>query len=384
MIGFGSTSDYIPSGKEAAKFQKSHDLLSSPRMSQTLKLASGEQISFAQVGDKEGIPAIWFGGPANNRHIIGLYHEMCLDLGIKLICFDRPGRGASTPLRNPKEWTFSSWAAYIDEATDLLGISQFYAIGHSFGCSYILASYSKLQGKILGSLRFLATWAPSNLPCMPTSYALQRSLPTKMFRALTSFSQNPTVSSLAYQLVPCQMGAIGNRESNSIHDPFVREVLDRVSADHLGDSYPAYELDWLLALEVQKPLGYNHKSLKCSIKCWHGMDDSITPLGAAMWMQREMDHFLLFAVEGGTHNIHLDFAIVKALFADIKAEHISRQAAAVKEQTEDVIQQDVHSNQETVVNSTSPPTSPTEANEESLKLPTENIPGMEPSNQVWS
>lgn len=65
-----------------------------------------------------------------------------------------------------------------------------------------------------------------------------------------------------------------------------------------------------MALEAQKPMGYNHKLLKCSIKCWHGMDDSITPLGAAMWMQREMDHFLLFAVEGATHNIHLDFAIV--------------------------------------------------------------------------
>jgi hypothetical protein len=105
-----------------------------------------------------------------------------------------------------------------------------------------------------------------------------------------------------------------------------REILERLGADHLGDSYAAYELDWLLALEVQKPLGYNHRSLRVPIKCWHGMDDTITPLGAAMWMQREMDSFLLFAVEGATHNIHLDLAIVKAVFADICAENLLSEA----------------------------------------------------------
>jgi hypothetical protein len=75
-----------------------------------------------------------------------------------------------------------------------------------------LASYETLKHKIIGGFRFLATWAPSNLPCMPTSYALQRSLPTKMIRALTSFQQNSTVSSLSYQATPCQMGKIGSRE----------------------------------------------------------------------------------------------------------------------------------------------------------------------------
>jgi hypothetical protein len=75
-----------------------------------------------------------------------------------------------------------------------------------------MASYDQLKHKIVGGFRFLATWAPSNLPCMPTSYALQRSLPTKMIRALTSFQQNSTISSLSYQATPCQMGAIGNRE----------------------------------------------------------------------------------------------------------------------------------------------------------------------------
>ncbi|KAJ3305343.1 hypothetical protein HDV03_001636 [Kappamyces sp. JEL0829] len=340
MLGFGNEDPVgIPTKTDAAKYKKAHDLLGGSRMNQTLKLKSGEQMSYAEVGDRNGIPAVWFGGPASNRMVIALYSDVCTELGVRLLAFDRPGRGASTPLRQPKEWTFATWAAYVDEATDALEISEFRAVAHSFGCSYLLASYAALSHKIVGPLRFLAAWAPSNLPCMPTSYALQRSLPTKFLRAWKGMSQNATVASLNYQVVPTQMGTIGNREKEVCNDPFAREILERMGADHLGDGFPSFELDWLLALEVQKPLGYNHKSIKASIKCWHGMDDSITPLGAAMWMQREMDHFLLYAVEGGTHNIHLDFAITKALFADICAEVMaSKTAEMAKKATEEPTQ----------------------------------------------
>lgn len=339
MLGFGSKD--IPTAKDNDAYGKANSLLQGQRLSSVITLASGEQMSYGEVGDREGLPCVWFGGPCSNRFIIALYDEICLELGIRLICFDRPGRGASTPLRNPKDWSFESIAGnsrlikgYVDEATDILQIPKFYAIGHSFGCSYLLASYNKLSSKIIGGLRLLAAWAPSNLPCMPKTYAIQRSLPTKFVRALTSFGQSPNFTSLTYQQVPCQMGSIGYREGNVIHNRFHKEILERVGSDHLSESFKAYEHDWLLALEIQKPFPYSHRQLKCSIKCWHGMEDSITPLGAAMWMQREMDHFLLFAVEGASHNIHLDMAIVKAVFADVIAENLTNSIKSMKESEE--------------------------------------------------
>ena len=223
---------------------------------------------------------------------------------------------------------------YLDEVTDLLNMPTFFVIAHSFGCTYALASYDKLKHKIRGAFRFLSIWAPSNLPCMPTAYSIQRSMPTNLLRALTSVSQSPTLTSLTYQTVPCQMGVIGSRERTIIHDSFAKEVLDRLGSNHLNDDFKAYELDWLLALEIKKPFGFSHNGMKCSVKCWHGMEDSISPLGAAMWMQREMDHFLLYAVEGATHNINLDMSIVKAVFSDICAEDISVKADLEKQKQE--------------------------------------------------
>jgi pimeloyl-ACP methyl ester carboxylesterase len=99
--------------KDAEKHKKAHELLSNQRMSQVIKLASGEQISYAEVGDRSGTPVIWFGGPCSNRFIIALYADVCTEMGLRLLCFDRPGRGASTPLRNPKHWSFASWTGIL-------------------------------------------------------------------------------------------------------------------------------------------------------------------------------------------------------------------------------------------------------------------------------
>ncbi|KAL2912786.1 hypothetical protein HK105_207673 [Polyrhizophydium stewartii] len=292
-----------------------------PRFSMTVRLRSGEQLSYADVGDKSGFPVLWFAGPNSNRLLMAVYEDMALELGLRLVCFDRPGRGGSTPLRYPKMWEFRSWpVTYVDELTDILGIERFFVIGHSLGATYALACYDQLKHKIIGSLRLMATWAPSNLPCMPVSYALQRSLPTRMLRGMYSIGYSSTVTTMTTAQLPTQMGQIGVREQVNANDTFVYEVLKRVAQDHTNDAFKAFELDWLLALEINKKFGFDHRSLQCSIKCWHGMDDTVAPLGAAMWMQREMKHFLLYAVEGATHNILLDFAIVKAIFSDIAKE----------------------------------------------------------------
>jgi hypothetical protein len=114
MLGFGSTSVSVPTRKDADKHKKAHELLSNPRMSQLIKLKSGEQISYAEVGQRDGTPVIWIGGPCSNRFIVALYADVCMELGLRLISFDRPGRGVSTPLRNPKDWSFASWAGIMN------------------------------------------------------------------------------------------------------------------------------------------------------------------------------------------------------------------------------------------------------------------------------
>ena len=110
MIGFGSTSVGVPTGLDAEKFMKAHELLKSSSVSGVLKLKSGEVITYAEIGDKEGIPVVWIPGPCYSRLVIALYYDICTEMGIRLVCFDRPGRGGSSALKYPKDWSFGSYA----------------------------------------------------------------------------------------------------------------------------------------------------------------------------------------------------------------------------------------------------------------------------------
>lgn len=83
MFGFGSKSSIVPTSLDALKYKKAHSFLSRPLSSQILRLGNGETMSYCQVGDSAGISVIWFGGPADNRFIIGLYEEIALEMGIR-------------------------------------------------------------------------------------------------------------------------------------------------------------------------------------------------------------------------------------------------------------------------------------------------------------
>lgn len=130
---------------------------------------------------------------------------------------------------------------------------------------------------------------------MPVSYAVQRSLPTSALRRVFSASK---ITSTAMPYTPTQMGQIGFREKDFARDIHHHEILEQIHQEVTCDNYKSFEIDWLLALEKRKPFPFNHRALSCKIRCWHGMDDDVSPIGAAMWMQREMKEFLLFAVEG--------------------------------------------------------------------------------------
>jgi pimeloyl-ACP methyl ester carboxylesterase len=214
---------------------------------------------------------------------------------------------------------FMKTLAYLDELTEMLNIPKFFLMAHSCGTSYALAAYPTLKHKIIGAIRVLGLWAPTNLPCMPSSYAFARSLPTSMVRGMLSLSSMTNSMPLGFNnWNHWQMGCIGEREEDQ--SVLTMEALARMGQENSSSDYKACEADWLLSMEITRPMNINYKSIDVAVRCWHGMDDNVVPLGTAMWMQREMKRFLLFAVEGATHNILLDMGIMRAVFSDIVKE----------------------------------------------------------------
>jgi hypothetical protein len=75
------------------------------------------------------------------------------------------------------------------------------------------------------------------------------------------------------------MGTIGSRELECASDIHHKQILETIHGEVVQEDYKMYELDWMLALEVRKPLPYNHRTMDCNVRCWHGMKDDVAPLG---------------------------------------------------------------------------------------------------------
>ncbi|RKO86744.1 hypothetical protein BDK51DRAFT_32534 [Blyttiomyces helicus] len=209
--------------------------------------------------------------------------------------------------------------------TSKLGIERFTILAHSAGANYALGSIPRLTSKLVGPLRFLSPFPPTHLPCMPTSYAITRSLPTGLVSVAHSISAS--LSS------PVSFGHLSPREALTVQDPFSRAILRHVGKDNRGPlGYDACELDRMLTMEIARPMGFQYWEVDYPVRCWHGVEDEIVPVGTALWLQTRCRDFRVAVVPEGSHNLTLDLDVIRAVFEDCAkgfAIEVAERAAAV-------------------------------------------------------
>jgi pimeloyl-ACP methyl ester carboxylesterase len=107
------------------------------------------------AGDRAGVPVVFFHGTPSSRLDLHLAEPMAQQRGARLVSFDRPGYGGSTP----GPFSSTSVAADVGVIADTLGFSRFAAFGQSSGSHYALATAAMLGDRVTvvgaaaGSLR---------------------------------------------------------------------------------------------------------------------------------------------------------------------------------------------------------------------------------------
>jgi pimeloyl-ACP methyl ester carboxylesterase len=104
--------------------------LTEDKLQQTLQLADGRLLSYAEYGDLAGQPLFFFHGGNDSRLEAAILDETAQKLGVRIIAPDRPGYGRST---FQAQRTFLDWPNDIAQLADALGIVQFAVAGHSGG-----------------------------------------------------------------------------------------------------------------------------------------------------------------------------------------------------------------------------------------------------------
>ena len=116
-----------------------------------LALSDGRVLSYASYGSTApDSPTIFYFHSFPASHIEGvLWSPLVLSLGARLVAASRPGYGSSTFKPDRR---ILDWPSDVLELADHLQVSQFYILGVSGGCPYVLACLKEIpRSRLLGA-----------------------------------------------------------------------------------------------------------------------------------------------------------------------------------------------------------------------------------------
>lgn len=121
------------------------ELNSNSSLSQIFSLKDGRKLGFAEFGDFEGIPILYFHGHKSSRLEPKMYDLNVLQNKCRLIAIDRPGFGLSDFKIGNK---LLDWPDDIVELTKNLNIDKFAVLGGSGGGPYVCACAFKIPQRL--------------------------------------------------------------------------------------------------------------------------------------------------------------------------------------------------------------------------------------------
>lgn len=125
-------------------------------MQRTVRTSDGRTLAVEEAGDPAGRPVLVHNGTPNSRHLYTPNAADAAGRGLRLIGYDRPGYGGSTP--QPGR-TVADCAADVQAICDSLGITRLAMWGISGGGPHALACAALLPG-LVSAVASLASPAP--------------------------------------------------------------------------------------------------------------------------------------------------------------------------------------------------------------------------------
>jgi hypothetical protein len=127
-----------------------------------LNLSNGRTIAFDQFGAADGEPVFFLHSGPGSRIAGAAFHNSASRAGVRLLCVDRPGIGATSPMSTLR--TLRTSCDDIAIVADALHIQSFGVVGWATGGAFALAAAAALPNRV----RFVHTLAsigpPRDLP----------------------------------------------------------------------------------------------------------------------------------------------------------------------------------------------------------------------------
>jgi len=266
-----------------------------------VRLADGRVLRTRDSGASDGDAAFLLHEPLGSRLVVDGLSATAIDAGLRLMSYDRPGYGGSTP--KPGRGVADA-AADVAAIADELGVDRFAVWGQSGGCPFALACAVLLADRVVGAavVSPLAPYQGSGLDW----FAGMMDDVARLHRLAVAGRQElpPALSQLAQTLTatdPAQFIAFSRptlpQPDQAILDiGVVARLLDGMREGLAAGVEGAVEDE----LALVAPWGVDLAGVRVPVRVWSGEQDRDTPASHARWLAGVIPdaELRLFAEEG--------------------------------------------------------------------------------------
>jgi len=245
-----------------------------------LRLSDGRAIGYAEYGDPQGRPVLYFHGlpssrfEMNNPDLI----EVAERLHVRLIIADRPGIGLS----DFRPYTIASYPDIVAEFADKLGLNRFPVMGISSGGKFVAACAWKIPQR-LTTATIVSGTAPFDLPGVKESlskqdqqvYGMADKMPwlfrLMLWKIARDARKDPaSILSLFTELSEVDKAVLAR--------PNVTRAFGQMVVEAFRQGTRGAALDWTLEA---RPWGFSLQEIKMPVNIWHGEDDKVLSIEQA-------------------------------------------------------------------------------------------------------
>jgi pimeloyl-ACP methyl ester carboxylesterase len=250
-------------------------------------VVGNRRIRVRDAGDREGTPVLFLHGLGDSRLDLRFSDPLAVQHHVRLVSFDRPGYGASTPT----EFGLLSVARDVEAVVDQLDIERFAVFGQSAGSRFALAAAAALRDRV----RYVGCASGSG-PIRAVPGALDELDGTDRV-AYELLADNPAAAARHYEtafepmarmiaegddddVVAAFESMLSPADLTLLADPLIRAeaVVNAREATRQGVVGMAWDaVSWLV------PWFFAPKDVTCPVQLWYGSHDT-TPVAHGAWL----------------------------------------------------------------------------------------------------
>jgi pimeloyl-ACP methyl ester carboxylesterase len=265
----------------------------------------GRVLRVRDAGDRDGAVVMYFHGTPTSRLDLCFGEDLAAERGVRLVSFDRPGYGGSTPA----PFGLASVAADAHAIADALGIARFATLGVSGGGPGALAAATVPGGRVtrvgLASGTVLFQLFPGGMDELDEDdRAALALLPDDPAAAVAAFSgwAEPLVEitrkSTDSELLAAFEGSLSSRDLELLNDRRYITVWAATIREGLREGTSGAGWD---NISFYGEPDIDLSAVRCPVLMWYGTEDRIVPLARGVWLADYLPDARLVSRDGEGH-----------------------------------------------------------------------------------